>query len=298
MPISTGSSTPTTSRPTRTRCCPRVSATLPASTGFSDELAQGYSFAVYTTADPALQVRMGDVDPTVASGSTLALTADVVDGPAGVTWSVEGTGNGSVSTTGVYTPPTVDSERKIAVRATSTADPTSSGSPWSPSSRSSPRVGSTPCSSTSTAACTRVPTCSPSRRRPRGADPLHHRRLGSHGELDAVRAAGDPRRELHEALPGRRLRLGQAALGHHQPSLQGRRRLRRTRRYTLCANEGGTCFFSGQQSVAFGGDGLFTYQAKTGPVACDTATLGDPNPSGTPRCYVSPSCRRRTRWSP
>lgn len=268
---------------------PTVSATIPAGTSFDDDLEQGYSFAIYTTADPAVQVRLGDVDPTVATGATLQLSADVLDGTGGVTWSVAGPGNGSVSSSGVYTPPTVDSERKIAVRATSTADPTSSA----------------------VAVVTVTPQLSSAR-----VDPVQF-------DLDSGVYPGSEVLTLTTATPGAQIRyttdgsvptatstlyerpiiLAESSTrlyraGAFAPGLQPAGLTSRLFKiggvsqgpdgYTLCANEGGTCFFSGQQSVAFGGDGLFTYQAKTGPVACDTATLGDPNPAGTQRCYISP----------
>ncbi|MDR6690303.1 hypothetical protein J2X55_001202 [Microbacterium sp. 1154] len=268
---------------------PAVSATLPAGTSFSDDLDTGYSFAVYTTADPAVQVRMGDVEPTVASGSTVQLTADVIDGAAGVTWSVEGSGNGSVSSSGVYTPPAVDSEREIAVRATSTADPTSSGislvtvTPQLTSARVDPvqfdldsgvYAGSEVLTlSTATSGAQIRYTTDGSA--PTASSTLYERPvILAESSTKLYRAAAFAANKQPSGITSRLFKVGGVSQGPDG--------------YTLCANEGGQCFFSGQQSVAFGGDGLFSYQAKTGPVSCDTATLGDPNPSGTQRCYVSP----------
>ncbi|MFV9426879.1 chitobiase/beta-hexosaminidase C-terminal domain-containing protein [Microbacterium sp. S1037] len=268
---------------------PAVSATLPAGTGFSDQLDEGYSFAIYTTADPAVQVRVSDADPTVASGSTLALTADVIDGAAGVTWSVDGTGNGSVSSAGVYTPPSVDSEREVAVRATSTADPTSSAvaivtvTPQLTASRVDPvqfdldsgvYAGSEVLTlSTPTAGAQIRYTTDGSE--PTASSTLYERPLIlPETSTKLYRAAAFATGKQASGITSRLFKVGGVSEGPDG--------------YTLCANEGGECFFSGQQSVAFGGDGLFTYQAKTGPVSCDAATLGDPNPNGTQKCYVSP----------
>jgi len=56
--------------------------------------------------------------------------------------------------------------------------------------------------------------------------------------------------------------------------------------WTPCATEGGTCSFSGTQSVAFGADGHFAYGVYTGGASCNTG-FGDPAP-GTPKaCYTS-----------
>ena len=43
--------------------------------------------------------------------------------------------------------------------------------------------------------------------------------------------------------------------------------------YTSCAAENGTCSFSGPQSVAFGGNGIFTYQTLTGGTGWATRRL-------------------------
>ena len=56
--------------------------------------------------------------------------------------------------------------------------------------------------------------------------------------------------------------------------------------YTACAAENGTCSFSGTQSVAYGADGIFTYQTLTGGTACDNAVFGDPDYGVSKSCYV------------
>ena len=58
--------------------------------------------------------------------------------------------------------------------------------------------------------------------------------------------------------------------------------------YTACAAENGTCSFSGTQSVAYGADGIFTYQTLTGGTACDNAVFGDPDYGITKSCYAGP----------
>jgi alpha-L-rhamnosidase len=58
--------------------------------------------------------------------------------------------------------------------------------------------------------------------------------------------------------------------------------------YTACAAENGTCSFSRTESVAYGADGIFTYQTLTGGTACDNAVFGDPDHGITKSCYVGP----------
>jgi len=55
--------------------------------------------------------------------------------------------------------------------------------------------------------------------------------------------------------------------------------------YTLCANENGTCSFSGTASVAYGANGAFNYKTATGSIACNNATFGDPIPGTAKACY-------------
>jgi len=56
--------------------------------------------------------------------------------------------------------------------------------------------------------------------------------------------------------------------------------------WTPCAAEGGTCSFSGTQTVAFGANGHFAYGIYTGNVPCDTG-FGDPAPGMPKACYTS-----------
>ncbi len=57
---------------------------------------------------------------------------------------------------------------------------------------------------------------------------------------------------------------------------------------TNCAAEGGTCGFSGQQTVAYGARGRFLYKAFSGGAACATAAFGtDPLPGVSKSCYLT-----------
>jgi hypothetical protein len=56
--------------------------------------------------------------------------------------------------------------------------------------------------------------------------------------------------------------------------------------YTFCANENGTCSFSGgTASVAYGANGAFFYKSATGSIACNNATFGDPAVGIGKACY-------------
>ena len=48
--------------------------------------------------------------------------------------------------------------------------------------------------------------------------------------------------------------------------------------WSVCANEGGFCAFSGTQQVQYGGNGLYAYKTLTGGTACTNAVFGDPAP--------------------
>ena len=55
--------------------------------------------------------------------------------------------------------------------------------------------------------------------------------------------------------------------------------------YTFCANENGTCYFSGTANVAFGADTHFNYLSATNSISCNTSTFGDPYPYVVKACY-------------
>ncbi len=59
--------------------------------------------------------------------------------------------------------------------------------------------------------------------------------------------------------------------------------------YTFCANENGTCSFSGTASVAYGANGAFNYKTATNSIACNNATFGDPISGTVKACYYQPT---------
>lgn len=114
----------------------------------TDTLNNKHRLIVYTTMKEEVQVKVnGSVGKTVASGSSLSLTVDEVYGAANknVTWSIysyikpdgtpvyvtdatpeqDKTAGGSVSGDGTYSAAGVPANTKVAVKATSVADPTS-----------------------------------------------------------------------------------------------------------------------------------------------------------------------------
>jgi chitodextrinase len=56
--------------------------------------------------------------------------------------------------------------------------------------------------------------------------------------------------------------------------------------YAFCANEGGTCAFSGTMSVAYGANSLFKYLTLTGGTPCNNTVFGDPIPGTVKACYT------------
>ncbi|MEE4544821.1 alpha-L-rhamnosidase C-terminal domain-containing protein [Streptomyces sp. V4-01] len=59
--------------------------------------------------------------------------------------------------------------------------------------------------------------------------------------------------------------------------------------YTLCAQQNGSCAFTGTRSVAYGANGVFGYRTVTGGTSCDDATLGDPDYGFAKSCYTGPA---------
>jgi alpha-galactosidase len=68
--------------------------------------------------------------------------------------------------------------------------------------------------------------------------------------------------------------------------------------YTWCANENGTCTFSGTASVAYGANGVFNYRTATNSIACNNATFGDPLSGVVKACYYQTSSCTPTAITP
>jgi hypothetical protein len=56
--------------------------------------------------------------------------------------------------------------------------------------------------------------------------------------------------------------------------------------YTFCANENGTCSFSGTMSVAFGAGTSFNYLTLTNGTACNDTVFGDPDYGVVKACFT------------
>jgi hypothetical protein len=57
--------------------------------------------------------------------------------------------------------------------------------------------------------------------------------------------------------------------------------------WTTCANEGGTCSFSGTRDVRYGSGTTFVTRTFTGSASCTNAVFGDPTPNVAKTCSVS-----------
>jgi hypothetical protein len=55
--------------------------------------------------------------------------------------------------------------------------------------------------------------------------------------------------------------------------------------YTFCAQEGGTCSFSGNHVVAYGANGMFLYRNLTNGTGCNNSVFTDPLPGVVKRCF-------------
>ena len=81
---------------------------------------------VFTTPTAAISVSVSPTTATVASGGTQQFSAQVTNtSNTAVTWSAT---SGTVSTTGLFTAPTVTATKTVTVTATSVADNTKSAS--------------------------------------------------------------------------------------------------------------------------------------------------------------------------
>jgi hypothetical protein len=60
-----------------------------------------------------------------------------------------------------------------------------------------------------------------------------------------------------------------------------------TSAWTNCANEGGTCSFSGTQQVRYGSGSTFVTRTFTGSASCSNAVFGDPTPNVAKTCSIA-----------
>jgi len=65
--------------------------------------------------------------------------------------------------------------------------------------------------------------------------------------------------------------------------------------WTFCANEGGTCSFSGTQQVRYGANGSYVYLTLTGGTACTNAVFGDPAYGVAKHCDIGSTST--TTWT-
>ncbi len=269
---------------------PAVSGTFQAGSGFQDNDSEtDYSFAIYTTEQPDTQVAVSPVDPYVKGGESVTLNANVIDGSGGVTWSVTGQNNGTVSAEGVYTAPAITDEKWVAVKAQSAADPQAYG-----------------------IALVKV---TPKSEAGRAEAPSFSLKHGLHPSSEAVKLESEtPNAQIRYTTNGSTptasssLYSGPIILpeGTTQtikavsiaPGLQTSAvssSLYRTRSlasgpdgYKFAGYEGDQITFSGTQSVAYGADGRFVYKTLTGGATLNDAAFGgDPAPGFEKRGYVS-----------
>lgn len=273
-------------------------ALLPASTGtltpqgnafVDDAIGDEHTFAIYTTAPAATQIALDPVQSTIAGGTQVDLDAEIIDGDGELEWSVVGDGNGTVDIDGVYTAPSVDTERTVAVRAALsegvygvaqvlvTPAPTAgvvdapvfSLEPGLyPSVEAVTMTTGTPDAEIRYTTDGSVPTESSTLYTGQLIlDPLRTTYLRAIAVADGLADSGVTSR-LYKVLDVQNAPDG----------------------YRFCQyQDGGECVFQGEASVAFGSDGLFAYGTFTGGVECTAAAFGgDPNPGGDNRCFVNP----------
>jgi parallel beta-helix repeat protein len=69
-----------------------------------------------------------------------------------------------------------------------------------------------------------------------------------------------------------------------------------TGEWSVCAQEGGFCAFSGTQQVRYGANGLYVYKSLSGGTACTNTVFGDPAPGVPKQCSI-PATSTTSTWS-
>ncbi|MGD0031643.1 chitobiase/beta-hexosaminidase C-terminal domain-containing protein [Paenibacillus illinoisensis] len=271
---------------------PPVTATFPGGAMLTDSnVSDDYNVIIYTTQPAETQVKLDNVNPTVRSGDSITLGAEVIDNIGSVTWSVVGQNNGTInSTSGVYQAPQVTDETLIAVRATSTADPSAYG------------VVLVRVLPSSLAGKVEVPTFSLDRHVFPSSEVLYLETATSGAQIRYTTDGSEPTAQsslyvrpiiLNEGslalYKAKAFKTGMEPSGTVSSLYQIGQISSSPDGYKLCMVEnGGECYFQGKAVVAYGADGLFNYSIQEDGVACTSAILGDPIPGVNKRCYVNP----------
>ncbi|WP_366296010.1 chitobiase/beta-hexosaminidase C-terminal domain-containing protein [Paenibacillus sp. AN1007] len=271
---------------------PPVTANFPAGTSLTDRSVDGdYNVIIYTTQPAQTQVKLDQVNPTVRSGESVTLAADVIDNSGSVTWSVIGQNNGTINTNGVYQAPQVNDETLVAIRATSTAAPEAYGVAL---------VRVLPSTSTDKV---EVPTFSLDQHVFPSSEVLYLETATDGAQIRYTTDGSEP--TAQSTLYVRPVILNEGSLALYkakafksglQPSgtvsslYQIGQISSAPDGYKLCMIEnGGDCYFQGKAVVAYGADGLFNYSIQENGAACTSALLGDPIPGTAKRCFVNPN---------
>ncbi|MDN4617881.1 chitobiase/beta-hexosaminidase C-terminal domain-containing protein [Paenibacillus sp. PsM32] len=258
----------------------------------------------YTT-DDILPVAENDVktkekqDVVNNNNSTTTATSDTYVTPAeentlasastDVTWSVVGSGNGTISSTGVYSPPDVTTEKLVAIKATSVADPNGYGIalikviPQSIASRVDAPTLSLKSGVYDTSEAVTVKTGTAGAEIRYTLDGSVPTTSSSLYTKPVILPEGGTK-----VFKAKAFKSGLTASGVTSALYKILQNSTGPEGYQFCMYEGGTCSFDGTASVAYGADGLFKYGTFTNGVACtDEAFGGDPTSNLPKRCYYT-----------
>ena len=269
---------------------PPASASFPAGASLTDSsIDANHNVIVYTTLAPQTQVAITPLEPVMTGGETAQLNATVIDHTGGVTWSLEGSENGTITSEGLYTAPQVTAETLIAVKATSIDDPSGYGIALvkvrpasSPDRVDIPLLGLAPGKYASAEAVTITTSTADAtiRYTTDGSIPTEASEIYAEpifliqGKTTRIKAIA-----FKEGLIPSAEAYGLYKIADISSGPDG---------YQFCAYEDGfDCSFDGTASVAFGSDGLFNYATLTDGTACSSAIFGDPNPGQPKRCYYN-----------
>lgn len=269
---------------------PPASGSFSPGVSFTDsDINAEHNVIVYTTLPSQTQVEINPLEPTVTAGQSQQLNATVIDNTGGVTWSVIGSNNGSVSSQGVYTAPLLAEEKLVAVKAASIHDPDSYGialirvSPASAVGRVdipqfSLKYGKYPSTEALTlttateGAVIRYTTdgSTPTLSSAVYTKPIYLKTGTKRIKAMAFKNGLDPSAQVY-----RLYKIGNVSTGPDGYEF-------------LAYDNAEELDFTGTASIAYGADGLFFYKTITGGPVSTEGLFSDPNPaSNDKRYYIS-----------
>ncbi|MFC1436296.1 family 78 glycoside hydrolase catalytic domain [Streptacidiphilus sp. N1-3] len=268
---------------------------------------ESHDHAMFAGINASLYTQLGGIQPTGPGYSTVTVDPQTPDGLQHAAASLN-TVRGTVASSWTRTGQQIALDVTVPVGTTATVDvPDFGGGQVGPD----PSTGAVLLSTTGTEADYRVGSGSwhftgtaaptPGTTLPGSWTPCAAE-TGTCGFSGTRTVAFGARGQFHYATLTGPVACGNAVFGDPAPGTQKQCYLQpappAAGAWQHCADETGTCSFSGAATVAFGAGGSFNYATAVGGASCSSTVFGDPAPDVHKVCYLTAAPPTVTGWTP